>query len=73
MPGAYARTSTLALNNATLGYGLMLANKGVEKACRENEALRLGLNIYKGIVTYEAVAEAFGLTGSYQPAEAVIA
>jgi alanine dehydrogenase len=73
MPGAYARTSTYALNNATLGYGLMLANKGVEKACRENEALRLGLNTYKGIVTYGAVAEAFGMMGNYKPAEVVIA
>lgn len=73
MPGAYARTSTFALNNATLCYGLMLANKGVEKACRENEALRLGLNTYKGIVTYEAVAEAFGIMGNYKPAEEFIA
>jgi alanine dehydrogenase len=73
MPGAYARTSTFALNNATLGYGLMLADKGAEKACRENETLRLGLNAYKGIITYEAVAEAFGMTDNYKPAEAVIA
>ncbi|GHU42454.1 alanine dehydrogenase [Spirochaetia bacterium] len=61
MPGAYARTSTFALNNATIGYGLQLANKGVEKACRENPALLLGLNTYKGEVTYPGVAEAFGL------------
>ena len=72
MPGAYARTSTFALNNATLGYGLMLANKGVEKACRENKALRLGLNTYKGMITYEAVADAFNMSDNYKPAAEVI-
>jgi alanine dehydrogenase len=61
MPGAYARTSTYALNNATIQYGLQLAAKGVEKACRENAALLLGLNTYKGAVTYPGVAAAFGL------------
>jgi len=59
MPGAYARTSTFALNNATIKYGLQLANKGVEKACTENRALMRGLNIYKGTLTCEPVAEAF--------------
>ncbi|MDL2291426.1 alanine dehydrogenase [Desulfovibrio sp. OttesenSCG-928-F20] len=73
MPGAYARTSTFALNNATLRYGLMLANKGAEKACRENAALKLGLNVYKGIITYEAVAEAFGMQSLYKPVDSVIA
>ena len=73
MPGAYARTSTFALNNATLGYGLQLANKGVERACRENEALAWGLNTYKGLVTYEAVAEAFGMQNIYKPVGEVIA
>ena len=72
MPGAYARTSTFALNNATLSYGLLLANKGVEKACRENEALRMGLNTYKGIITYEAVANAFNMPDHYKPADTVI-
>jgi alanine dehydrogenase len=61
MPGAYARTSTFALNNATISYGLQLANKGAEKACRENPALLSGLNTYKGDVTFPGVAEAFGL------------
>ncbi|MGV8074938.1 MAG: alanine dehydrogenase [Syntrophobacteraceae bacterium] len=61
MPGAYARTSTFALNNRTIQYGLKIANEGVEKACRENEALRKGLNIYEGSITYEPVAAAFGL------------
>ena len=73
MPGAYSRTSTFALNNATLRYGLMLANKGAEKACRENNALKLGLNVYKGIITYQAVAEAFGMQSLYKPVDSVIA
>jgi alanine dehydrogenase len=61
MPGAYARTSTFALNNATIGYGLQLAKKGVERACLENQALLAGLNTYKGTITFQAVGEAFGL------------
>ncbi|MDR1029889.1 MAG: alanine dehydrogenase [Treponema sp.] len=61
MPGAYARTSTYALNNATISYGLQLANKGAEKACRENPSLLSGLNAYKGAVTFPGVAEAFGV------------
>jgi alanine dehydrogenase len=73
MPGAFARTSTYALNNATLGYGLMLANKGAEKACRENAALKLGLNVYKGKITYEAVADAFGMKNIYVPVDTAIA
>ena len=72
MPGAYARTSTFALNNATIRYGLMLANKGVEKACRDCEGLKMGLNMYKGIITYEAVAEAFGMMSSYKDVDSVI-
>jgi alanine dehydrogenase len=61
MPGAVPYTSTLALTNATLPYALELANKGWEKACKENQELALGLNIIKGDVVYEAVAEAFDL------------
>ncbi len=72
MPGAFARTSTYALNNATLGYGLALANKGVEKACRESAPLKLGLNMYKGRITYQAVAEAFGMMDKYSAPESVI-
>lgn len=72
MPGAYARTSTFALNNATIRYGLMLANKGIQKACRENEALKKGLNMYKGIITFKAVAEAFGLMSVYKDPDAMI-
>ncbi|MDW7693802.1 alanine dehydrogenase [Flammeovirgaceae bacterium SG7u.111] len=67
MPGAVPYTSTLALTNATLPYGLQLADKGWKKACKENKELLLGLNVIKGKVVYEAVAEAFGL--DYTPVE----
>jgi alanine dehydrogenase len=56
MPGAVPRTSTIALTNATLPFTRMLANKGVEKAMRENPGLAEGMNVYKGKLTYEAVA-----------------
>jgi len=72
MPGAYARTSTFALNNATLGYGLKLAAQGAEKACREDDSLLMGLNMYKGVITYQAVAEAFDMMNNYTPAEEVV-
>ncbi|MBK6929621.1 MAG: alanine dehydrogenase [Saprospirales bacterium] len=61
MPGAVPFTSTVALTNATLPYALQLANKGWEKACLENQELKLGLNIVKGKVVYQGVAEAFNL------------
>ncbi len=60
MPGAYARTSTFALNNCTVKFGLQLANKGLEKACRENPALARGLNLHQGRITFKLVAEALG-------------
>lgn len=61
MPGAVPYTSTMALTNATLPYAIQLANKGWEKACKENKELMLGLNVIKGDVVYEAVAETFDL------------
>jgi alanine dehydrogenase len=61
MPGAVARTSTFALNNATLPYVLALAGKGVRRALAEDPHLRAGLNVHAGRVTYRAVAEATGL------------
>jgi alanine dehydrogenase len=70
MPGGVARTSTLALTNATLPYTMTLANKGWERACREDRALALGLNVVNGKVTYPGVAEAFGL--DYTPVEDVL-
>jgi len=57
MPGAVARTSTMALNNATLPFILELANKGAKKALEENEHLLAGLNVCRGKVTYKNVAE----------------
>ncbi len=61
MPGAVARTSTFALNNATLPFALALANKGYRAALAEDEHLKRGLNVAGGKVTYKAVAEAHGL------------
>ena len=57
MPGAYPRTSTLALTNATLPYIKLLANKGIENALRESAEIRTALNTYKGEITNKAIAE----------------
>lgn len=62
MPGAVARTSTFALNNATLPFVLALANKGCRNALLDDPHLRNGLNVYRGRITYEAVAQALGLS-----------
>lgn len=61
MPGAVPYTSTIALTNVTLPYAIQLANKGWKQACKDNKELELGLNVIKGDVVYEAVAEAFDL------------
>jgi alanine dehydrogenase len=61
MPGAVPFTSTVALTNATLPYALQLAGKGWKTACRENNELKLGLNVVGGRVVYAGVAEAFNL------------
>ena len=61
MPGAVAKTSTLALTNATLPYAVQIANKGWKRAMQENEEIRLGANVIDGKVTYNAVADAFDL------------
>ena len=60
MPGAVARTSTFALNNATISHALALADKGWHQALRENPHLKNGLNVANGHVTYAAVAQALG-------------
>ena len=70
MPGAVARTSTFALNNATLPFTLALADKGYRQAMNEDRHLRDGLNVHAGAITYEAVAQALG--ESYTPAEDVL-
>jgi alanine dehydrogenase len=60
MPGGVPRTSTLALNNATLPFLVTLANKGYQKALGEDKNFLAGLNVHKGHVTYKAVADVFG-------------
>ena len=60
MPGAVARTSTFALNNATLPFGLALANKGWKQAVADDPHLKNGVNVSGGFVTYEAVARDLG-------------
>ncbi len=67
MPGAVARTSTFALNNATLPFAVALANKGWRRALADDKHLRHGLNVHDGRVTYKAVADALRL--KYTPAE----
>lgn len=61
MPGAVARTSTLALGNATMPFMMALANKGWKQACAENKHLLAGLNTHAGKLTYAAVGVALGL------------
>ncbi|MDY0885627.1 alanine dehydrogenase [Dongia soli] len=61
MPGAVARTSTFALNNATLPFAIALANKGYRKALADDAHLMEGLNVHDGKVTYKAVAQALKL------------
>lgn len=61
MPGAVARTSTLALTNVTLDYALQIANKGYRQACLDNPGLAKGVNVINGQLTYQAVADALKL------------
>lgn len=70
MPGAVPYTSTLALTNATLPYGLQLANKGWKQACKENPDLMLGLNVVNGKVVYKGVSDAWNLP--YTPVTEVL-
>ena len=67
IPGAVPFTSTMALTNSTLPYTVALADKGWQKACKDDPALALGLNVVEGKVTYKAVADVFGL--EYEPIE----
>ncbi len=70
MPGAVPRTSTFALTNATLPYALDLANKGFERAIREDKGLLEGVNTFGGKLTYEAVATSQNL--DYTPLDSMI-
>lgn len=71
MPGAVARTSTFALNNATLPFTLALADKGYRQAMLDNPHLLAGLNVHKGELTYKAVSEALGV--AWRDAASVLA
>jgi len=70
MPGGVPRTSTMALNKATLPMLIKLADQGYEKTLKENKNYLAGLNIFKGKITYKGVAEALRL--KYTPAEQVL-
>ena len=70
MPGAVPHTSTLALVNATLGYGLAIADKGWKQAVLDDAALAKGVNVLDGQITYKPVAEAHGM--DYTPLEELI-
>ena len=61
MPGAVARTSTIALGNATMPFMLALADKGWRQACADDPHLLAGLNVHAGKLTYEAVGKALGI------------
>ena len=65
MPGAVPRTSTIALNNSTIRYGLLIAKFGLEQAIELSRPLKFGVNTYDGKVTCQGVAEAFGM--EYHP------
>jgi alanine dehydrogenase len=71
MPGAVARTSTFALNNATIGHAVALATKGWRQALRDDPHLKNGLNVCQGKVTYAAVAKDLGY--DYVPADSLLA
>ena len=70
MPGAVARTSTFALNNATLPFALALADKGWRQALKDDPHLRNGLNVHAGKITCAPVAEAHGLV--FTPADVAL-
>lgn len=67
IPGAFPRTATFALTNATFSYVLQIAQKGYEGALRENAALRRGLNVIDGQVVHKGVAESFGIKAAPNP------
>lgn len=71
MPGAYPRSSTFALTNATLPYGMLIARHGWKEAVRMNASIAMGLNIAEGKVIYRPVAEAHGLP--YTPVSEITA
>lgn len=70
MPGAVPNTSTLALTNATLRYGLAIADKGWKQAVKDDAALAMGVNVLDGKITYKGVAEAHGM--NFTPLEKLV-
>lgn len=70
MPGAVPRTSTIALTNNTVPYALQIANKGYKQACKDNEALKKGINTLNGHIVYKAVAEDQGR--EYVPVDSLL-
>ncbi len=70
MPGAVPVTSTLALTSATLPYGLLIANLGLEKACAQSAPLAKGVNLYVGRCVHQGVAESLGIP--YTPLQTLI-
>jgi alanine dehydrogenase len=70
MPGAVALSSTIALTSATLRYGLLIAEHGLEKACQISKEIKSGVNIYQGKCVYENVARSLGL--EYIPLETIL-
>ncbi|TMN22914.1 alanine dehydrogenase [Lentibacillus cibarius] len=71
IPGAVPRTATIALTNVTIPYALQLANKGVEKAITDSQAIKTGVNVLNGKITYEAVAHDLGF--DFQSVDDVLA
>jgi alanine dehydrogenase len=70
MPGAVPRTSTIALTNATLNYGLQIADKGLKKACSDNPVIYSAINTLGGACTCENVCSGYGL--QYVKAESAL-
>jgi alanine dehydrogenase len=70
MPGAVPRTSTYALSNATLPYIVRLANRGITAAIQADPGLAQGVNTHSGKITYQSVAEAFGI--EYTPLDTLL-
>ena len=71
MPGAYPRTSTIALTSATLPYALKLAEKGID-AVKKDEGFAKGVNAYKGFITYKPVADALGMINKFKELKGLI-
>ncbi|HBG27779.1 MAG: alanine dehydrogenase [Planctomycetes bacterium GWF2_41_51] len=70
MPGAVALSSTIALTSATLRYGLSIAEKGLEGACRKHREIASGVNLYQGLCTYNNVASSLNL--QYTPLDSIL-